>query len=239
MVWFLAGAATLFVGLYLLRGLSRANPARLASAARFLAGGAMGLAALYLIARGQAFIGGMLGLAALSVLGLSTARPFGGIFDGIFGRVRRARRSSVKSRMISMELDLDTGSMEGQVLAGPFAGAHLGLLTKTQCFDLFNLCASDDPEGARLLEPYFDRRFPGWREAREGDADARCAAPGSGGMSEKEAYETLGLAPGATRDEIAAAHRDLMKKLHPDHGGPARLAARVNEAKDVLLRRHN
>ncbi|MBX9740427.1 MAG: DnaJ domain-containing protein [Beijerinckiaceae bacterium] len=57
-------------------------------------------------------------------------------------------------------------------------------------------------------------------------------------MSEDEAYEVLGLQKSASRDEIARAHRALMKKLHPDHGGTTSLAARVNEAKDVLMRRH-
>ena len=59
----------------------------------------------------------------------------------------------------------------------------------------------------------------------------------AGAMTEDEAFAVLGLGKSATRDEILAAHRNLMKKLHPDHGGTSSLAARVNAAREVLIRR--
>ena len=144
--------------------------------------------------------------------------------------------------MIEMELDHATGAMTGCVLAGPDEGVALDQLSRPRCLSLYRRCVVDDPEGARLLEAYLDRRFAGWRDAAQAGADAGRGAAGghgvAGSMSEDEAHEVLGLAKRASREEITRAHRTLMKKLHPDHGGSTDLAARVNEAKDVLLRRH-
>jgi hypothetical protein len=90
-----------------------------------------------------------------------------------------------------------------------------------------------------LLAAYLDRRYPRWGEHVEDDAAAGRSRPApSGKMSEQEAYQILGLQPGASAEDVTRAHRGLIKKLHPDQGGSTYLAARVNEAKDVLLRRH-
>jgi DnaJ-domain-containing protein 1 len=137
-----------------------------------------------------------------------------------------------------MELDHDTGAMDGTVLAGNWAGRRLGTLDDAALQDLLAECRRSDPDGARLLEAYLDRRSPGWREDAERDDHARPGRPAAGSMTEEEAYEVLGLAPGAGPDEIRRAHRALMKKLHPDQGGSTYLAARVNQAKEILLSRH-
>jgi hypothetical protein len=135
-----------------------------------------------------------------------------------------------------MMLDHDTGQLAGRFVAGPQAGHALDE------FDLPQLAAmipSFDAESVALLESYLDRRFPAWREnAQRNSAGGQRRAAASGKMTDEEAYQILGLQPGANRDEIGRAHRTLMKKLHPDQGGSTYLAARVNEAKDTLLRTH-
>ncbi len=63
----------------------------------------------------------------------------------------------------------------------------------------------------------------------------RGSPPRAGPMTRAEAFEVLGLKPGASEEDIRAAHRRLMLAAHPDHGGSDWLAARVNLARDVLL----
>jgi curved DNA-binding protein CbpA len=54
-------------------------------------------------------------------------------------------------------------------------------------------------------------------------------------MTRQQAYEVLGLSPDATPDEIREAHRRLMRANHPDSGGSTWIAARLNQARDLLL----
>lgn len=158
-------------------------------------------------------------------------------------RARSPRQQStvarLRSAMIEMELDSGSGRMSGTVLAGPQAGRRLDDLGGRELLDLRSACLRGDLDGVRLIEPYLDRRFPGWREDAEPDPDGRRRSdPKRGAMTEQEAYEVLGLQPGAKTDAVRGAHRSLMKKLHPDQGGSTYLASRVNQAKDVLLNRH-
>jgi hypothetical protein len=136
-----------------------------------------------------------------------------------------------------MELDHDTGAMRGRILAGPHEGTSLDALGVAT---LTGFLTDIDEESRALLMAYLDRREPRWREDAQGDAAAggQRSAWSSGKMTEEEAYQILGVQPGASAEDIGRAHRSLMKKLHPDQGGSTYLAARVNEAKDVLLRRH-
>ena len=201
-------------------------------------GGVIGMiGALLLLLRGRvglaAAVAGMVAnFAGWRTTGASRS-PFR---DAGFG-ARPGRASSARSAMIEMRLDLDSGAMSGSVLAGSYAGRALETLSRPELLGLRQELARDDPDGVNLLEAYLDRRFAGWREADQGEPQGRGRGGAGGAMSRKEALEVLGLAEGAGAADIIRAHRALMKKFHPDHGGSTALAARVNQAKDVLMQR--
>ena len=229
----LLGLAALLIMLWAVKGLARADPKGLAKGARWAGGVAALGGAAFLVARGQVAIGIPLGLTGLGLLGwlpLGSA-PFGQRTSKSAGQVSR-----VRSAFLEMELDHDTGAMHGSLVAGRLAGASLDALDLPT---LVALLGEIDEESRSLLAAYLDRRSPRWREdAQSGAAAGEVGAARSGKMTEEEAYQVLGLQPGASAEEIGRAHRTLMKKLHPDQGGSTYLAARVNQAKDVLLRRH-
>ncbi len=146
--------------------------------------------------------------------------------------------SRVHTRFLQMELDHDSGTLSGRVLEGRFQGRFLGDLPLEQLLELLSECAAD-PQSAAVLEAYLDReQDPDWRTAQPAGAQRPNSVP-DGRMSRVEAYEILGLQPGAAEQEILAAHRRLMQKLHPDRGGSTYLAAKINKAKELLLEEHD
>ena len=236
----IAGAVAVIVLYLLLQMFRAANPAVLARAVKIV-GGVLSLAvAAYTGLRGELAVAIPLGIFGAGLLGWSPigASAFSSI-GGMFGGAQRSsgQSSRVRSQFLDMSLDHDSGELSGTILEGEHAGRSLGE------FDLAALLAmapSFDAESVALLESYLDRRFPAWREHAQADgAGGQRRAPTGGKMTAEEAYQILGLQPGASRDDIGRAHRALMKKLHPDQGGSTYLAARVNEAKDTLLRTHH
>lgn len=225
-----------------------ADPAHLAR--RLRSAGALMMVAVgaFLVMRGQVFLGfGLIG-AGLARLGHAPTGGLGGggLGGGGFGRGRTRKRpgqaSRVRTARLEATLEHDTGEMDAEVLAGRFEGRRFSEMEDGEILAVWRDCAGDE-ESRLIVEAYLDRRRPDWREDVEDDAHAGAGRSGgsggggSGAMTEEDAYEVLGLQPGASEAEIRAAHRRLMKQMHPDHGGSTFFAAKLNEAKDVLLRR--
>lgn len=146
------------------------------------------------------------------------------------------RTSTVTSRFINMTLNHDTGDINGEVLQGQFEGRTLDQLKLEELLALLDECR-DDEESVALVQAYLDRVYEdSWRQ-RAGEQGQRQSSAGSGSMSREEALQILGLTPDPSDEEIIQAHRRLMQNLHPDRGGSAYLAAKVNLAKDTLLAR--
>ncbi|MDB5590489.1 DnaJ domain-containing protein [Enterovirga sp.] len=236
----LAGLAAAILLWWLVKMFARAKPGDVAKLVRNL-GGALALGAAGLLAlRGRIDMAFLVGSGGAWLLGWNgLPAPFGG-GAAWGGRARTAGSvSRVRSASLEMELDHDSGRIGGTVLAGPLSGRALDSLSEPELQQFLSACLARDPDAARLLEAYLDRRMPGWREHAEPDPDrGRKADAQLGAMTQEEAYQVLGLQPGAGPDAVRDAHRSLMKKLHPDQGGSTYLASRVNQAKDVLLHRH-
>ncbi|TDH36164.1 molecular chaperone DnaJ [Pseudohoeflea suaedae] len=208
----------------------RMKPEKVAHSMRFGGAGLAALLGVLLLVTGKAFLGMPLLAGAAALL------------RHAFAKLATSRKPGQKSRVYSdalmMELDLDSGDMNGLVLKGEMNGAELNQLDEASLLKLHAELA-EWTESRDLLETYLDRRISDWRDRVDPQAGAGLGrAQSSGTMTEEEAYEILGLAPGAGEADIRKAHRSLMKRVHPDTGGSAALAARLNEAKDLLLRRH-
>lgn len=219
----------------------------------------MGLAAYQWVggmrpqARGRVLRWGLGGVAVGVAIGLALLRRFDlaffaavGAFSIIAkgrigpyqlggGKVNEGNISKVQSRYLAMELDHDTGEVSGRVLSGQFGGWDLMDLGEAETRALIEEIRHD-PDSLALLESWLDANRAGWREYFE-EAAASQGTTGAAADPEAEAYEVLGLAPGASADEVRSAHRELMKKVHPDHGGSSFLASKINEARDFLLER--
>lgn len=227
--YFALGFIALVLVLYALRGLSRADPAALATVLRYTA------IALALVGLGLLIVGGRIGLVMMAAsLGYPLWRRWQARREIAGVGQPRGQSSGLETSYLSVSLDHDTGTVDGQVKQGRFKGRRLGELSQADLVLLLDEVRREDSEAVAVLEAYLDRiHGPDWRSA--GDSGRPKQPGGTAGMAREEALAMLGLPPGAGEAEIRDAHRRLMLKLHPDHGGSDYLAARLNEARDVLL----
>ncbi|NUB11812.1 DnaJ domain-containing protein [Azospirillum brasilense] len=241
--FFLLGIA-LVAGLAMLaRVFVSADPRTLATAVRY---GGIALAAVTVVVltlTGR--LGPAMMLGALAFPLLTRWRTLRDAFrPSSYGTASGGQTSQIETLYLRMTLQHDTGAMAGEVLHGPWRGRTLESLTLGQLLALLDECRRDDAQSASVLEAWLDRAHPDWQAAEEqsggraNDAGSTGGGGGHGGgsMTRDEAYEILGLSAGATPEQVKDAHRRLMMKVHPDHGGSTYLAAKINQAKDLLLR---
>ncbi|QCN99046.1 DnaJ domain-containing protein [Azospirillum argentinense] len=242
--FFLLGIALVAGFAMLARVFVSADPRTLATAVRY---GGIALAAVTVVVltlTGRLGTAMMLGALAFPLL--TRWRTLRDAFrPSSYGASSGSGQSSqIETLYLRMTLQHDTGAMAGEVLHGPWRGRTLESLTLGQLLALLDECRRDDAQSSSVLEAWLDRAHPDWQAAEEqsaGRANDAGSAGGGGGrgggsMTRDEAYEILGLSPGATPEQVKDAHRRLMMKVHPDHGGSTYLAAKINQAKDLLLR---
>ncbi len=235
--YFILGLCLLVGFVLLARWFVAAEPRKVVVLVRWV------LAIIGLIVGGYLLWGGFQGLAALALFFMLPALMR---WRMIWNRLKAAQgpspgqASEVETRFFKMTLDHDSGVMTGLVKEGRFRGRALEDLGIEELVDLWAECRAEDAQSAAVLEAYLDRTHgEAWREAAERDYGGAGAGPrppsGEGAMSQEEAYEILGLEPGASPEETREAHRRLKQKIHPDHGGSNYLAAKINQAKARLL----
>jgi hypothetical protein len=151
-------------------------------------------------------------------------------------RNTQSGQSSIQTNHLSATLDHGSGHIEGKIIEGPHKGWLLSELSIMQLEDLLTHYQTEDEESAELLEAYIDQRRQQADQNTEQQRTANRAA--SDQSARAEALAILGLDEGSTEEEVVSAHRSLIQKLHPDRGGNDFLAAKINQAKDILLNKN-
>jgi hypothetical protein len=229
--YLLIGFGILLLLYMALRGFLSANPQALVTGLRWTAVVGGGGVALFLLLTGR------LNQALILVAALA---PLFMRWKALWSTIRnatgpsRGQSSAVETAWLRMSLDHDTGGMDGTILQGRWKGRRLSELSVDGLLDLLAETRVSDADSAQLVEAYLDRARPEWRD-QAGEARAAQAPPMSGAMTREEACRILGVEADADEAAIRDAHKRLMMKLHPDLGGSSYLAAKINQAKDVLL----
>lgn len=146
---------------------------------------------------------------------------------------QRFANPTLTTRFVRINVNMANGTMTGEVLEGEFQGKTLESLSEEELQTLLAHCREQDAESGRLLNAYLQFRF---RRGASGGDSRQSDAPVSGNIDRHEALQILGLKSDASEKDIVLAHRRLMQKVHPDRGGSDYLAAKINQAKDFLLK---
>ena len=161
--------------------------------------------------------------------------PMWQLFKGSSASVKQksdGQTSTIRTQYFQMELDHDTGNMDGSVLLGSFSQHRLSDLSLQELLKILDECR-DEADSAQVLVAYLDRNYPDWSDFSKRDSYQNSGSDTQ--IDQKLAMEILGLEEPITREDVIKAHRQLMQKLHPDRGGSDYLAQKINLAKDFLV----
>ncbi|MSO85092.1 MAG: molecular chaperone DnaJ [Rhodospirillales bacterium] len=213
LTWFLIGLLLLAVTVLLLKVFIAADPKMLARAIVWTASAILGLLFLYLAVTGRlswlfVAIPALLPWFLRARMLARTMKTFARMRASSSGRPS-GQTSRVESRYLRMTLDHDSGDMDGEVIAGAWAGRRLSQMSPSELIELLVVLIKEDPPSARLLEAYLDRMREGWRDNAQspGGGETSQGAGGfqPGAMTRDEALRILGLGPGADETAIKAA----------------------------------
>jgi len=248
-VWFLLG----FVGLLLLIGLFQlfrsVDTSKLATGLRWTGSAVLVCLSVPFVLSGNILPVLCLALLAVWLVGLLPLKLLarlavlvGGRAGGDDAQPVASPISIVETSHLQMQVDRDHGPLSGSVVDGRFGGRTLGEMNPDELLLLLADLRTADLAGARLLEAWGERALgPGWRQRAADRADAarassRQVSAHESPMTHEDAFAVLGLKSGAQDHEVREAHRRLMRQAHPDAGGSDVRAARLNVAKDLLLK---
>lgn len=190
----------------------------------------------------------MIGLVAIILVGVMTGRMhwLGAAFAALiplfrFGFVALYRVlplwlnktggvASFKTEHLDVKVQVRQGRVTGTVIKGPMEGQALEDLSPEQLQELETYYKDRDTKSYYLVQ--MCRR--GGQSSQNNDSNHAHPPPFSQ-PDREEALQILGLSGSPSREDILAAHRRLINKIHPDRGGSDFLAARVNQARDILL----
>lgn len=221
--WLAGGILGVVVLALAMSGLASAKPAQIARFVRWIGlAGLLALGALLFVRK--IYVLAFLSWAAAFLVGRSIQQ--GGLPRAGAG----GRTSDIETEWVRMSLDLESGATRGVVLKGIHSGRRLEDLSLDELRTVLAEARINDPDAARLIEAFIARAYPDAEQASAGAGEAPQA------MTRDEALSLLGLGAGATAGEIRDAHRRLMQQVHPDKGGNDYLAAKINQARDLLLK---
>lgn len=237
MTYLFAGVFALVFALLLGRWMAGAQPAVVARSLRWAIGILVGIGMLIIVWAGRYQLAAV--VLPFLIPALLRWRTISRWSRNMRGPTP-GQASTIDTAYLRMALDHDSGSLDGEVIAGGFAGRRLHDMSLEELMRLHGECLGDE-SSRRILEAYLDRHHgAAWRtadEARQQQAGAESGSGAGRAMSREEAYAILGLAPGADEAAVKAAHRKLMASFHPDRGGSDYLASLINRARDLLLGR--